>query len=64
MGMEEEKESFSKKELHAIIHVDTILFWAMKWKSPFHIGLLIPLYYSMHFLYSKHHVMALGDVLV
>ena len=66
MSVEEEKESFFEKELRIIIHVDATLFWAMKWKSPFHIGhigLLIPLYYSTRFLYSTCHMMAPGDVL-
>ena len=49
VGIEEEKESFSEKELHAKFIWDVPSFCAKKWKSPFHVKLLIPSIISMYF---------------
>ena len=40
VGIEEKEESFSGKELEHQINWDATYFCVLKWKSPFHIGLL------------------------
>ena len=50
--MEDMEEYFPRKELRTNLFWTPPLFWALKWKSPLHLGLLIPL--IIHAFSSLH----------